>query len=61
MTVSLMKKTEQHMSSDSESENLISQSASSIRYIAILIRADHIAFFTSADEHNQSESESDLI
>ncbi len=61
MTVFLTEKTEQHMHSDNENENLISQSASNIKHTIILIKADHIIFFTSADEHNQSESESDSI
>ena len=56
-----MKKTEQHMFSNNENENLISQSASNIKHIIISIRTDHIAFFTSANEHNQSKSESDSI
>ena len=61
MTVFLTEKTEQHMHSDNESDNLIFQSASSIRHIIISIEADHIALFMSADEHDQSESESDSI
>ena len=61
MTVFLMKKTKQHMHSDNENENFISQSASNIRCIIILIRTDCIAFFTSADEYDQSKSESDSI
>ena len=61
ITVSSAKKTKQHIYSDNESENLISQSASSIKHIVILTEADHIIFFTSADEHDQSESESDSI
>ena len=54
-------KTEQHMFSNNENENLIFQFTSNIKYIVILIEADYITFFTSANEHNQLRSESDSI
>jgi len=50
ITISLTEKTEQHICSDSKSKNLISQSANNIRHTAILIEADYITFFMSADK-----------
>ena len=61
ITMSSIEKIEQHMFSNNESENLISQSANSIRHTAVSIKTDHIIFFMFADECNQSESESDSI
>ena len=59
--MSLIKKTEQHMFSDNENENFIFQFVNNIRHTVILIKADHITFFMSADECDQLKSESDLI
>ena len=52
MTVFLTEMTEQHMHSNSESINLIFQSASNIKYTVVLIKACDITLFMSADECN---------
>ena len=59
MIVFSAEKIEQHICLNSENENFIFQSANSIRYTAVLIKTCYIISFTSADEYNQSESESD--